>query len=111
MSRKFRTANYEETLKQTIRLEEALPSEHLARFVVEIISQLDLSKIYAGYAERGGEAIAPEVLLGLLFYGYATGEFSSRRIEKASYENGVSLLGADCIRITIRLPIFGQHFW
>ena len=34
-----------------------------------------------------GDAIAPEVLLGLLFYGYATGEFSSRRIEKASYEN------------------------
>ena len=30
---------------------------------------------------------APEALLGLLFYGYATGEFSSRRIEKASYEN------------------------
>jgi len=38
-------------------------------------------------AERGGEAIAPEVLLGLLFYGYATGVFSSRKIEKATYEN------------------------
>ena len=38
-------------------------------------------------AERGGEAIVPEVLLGLLFYGYATGVFSSRKIEKATYEN------------------------
>jgi len=87
MSRKFRMPDYETTLNTPIQLGDALPAEHLARFVVEIISQLDLSKIYAGYAERGGEAIAPEVLLGLLFYGYATGEFSSRRIEKASYEN------------------------
>jgi len=87
MSRKFRTPNYEAILSTPIRLGDALPADHLARFVVEIISRLDLSKIYAGYAERGGEAIAPEVLLGLLFYGYATGEFSSRRIEKASYED------------------------
>ncbi len=87
MSRKFRTANYEETLKQTIRLAEALPPQHLARFVVDLIAQLDLSKIYAGYAPIGGEAIAPEILLGLLFYGYATGLFSSRKIEKATYES------------------------
>ena len=36
---------------------------------------------------KGGEAIAPEILLGLLFYGYATGLFSSRKIEKATYES------------------------
>lgn len=70
-----------------ISLREALPGQHLARFAVDIITQLDLSKIYAGYAEQGGEAIAPEALLGLLFYGYATGVFSSRKIEKATYEN------------------------
>jgi transposase len=87
MSRKFRTANYEETLKQTIRLGEALPPDHLARFVVDIVAQLDLSRIYGQYAPIGGEALAPEILLGLLFYGYATGMFSSRKIEKATYEN------------------------
>lgn len=87
MSRKFRTANYEETLNQTIRLAEALPSQHLARFVVDVIAQLDLSRIYQQYAPIGGEAIAPEILLGLLFYGYATGLFSSRKIEKATYES------------------------
>jgi transposase len=54
--------------------------------VVDIISQLDLSSIYGRYAEQGGEPIAPEILLGLLFYGYATGVFSSRKIEKATYE-------------------------
>jgi transposase len=87
MSRKFRTANYEETLNQTIRLGDALPPDHLARFVVEIVAQLDLSRIYGQYAPVGGEAFAPEILLGLLFYGYATGVFSSRRIEKATYES------------------------
>jgi len=87
MSRKFRNANYEEILNQTIRLGDALPAGHLARFVVDIIGQLDLSKIYEQYAPTGGEAIAPEILLGMLFYGYATGIFSSRKIEKATYES------------------------
>lgn len=70
-----------------IILREAIPAQHLARFIVDIVAQLDLGKIYAGYAEQGGEAIAPEALMGLLFYGYATGVFSSRKIEKATYEN------------------------
>lgn len=87
MSRKFRNANYEETLNQTIRLGDALPNNHLARFVVDIIAQLDLSQVYSQYGPTGGEAIAPEILLGLLFYGYATGVFSSRKIEKATYES------------------------
>jgi transposase len=87
MSRKFKRPDYEATLKAPIILEEALPANHLARFIVDIISQLDLSKIYASYAEQGGEAIAPEALLGLLFFGYSTGLFSSRKLEKATYEN------------------------
>jgi len=87
MSRKFKTPNYEETLNQTIRLADALPLQHLARFVVDLIAQLDLKRIYERYAPVGGVAIAPEVLLGLLFYGYATGLFSSRKIEKATYES------------------------
>jgi len=85
--RKFRTANYEETLNQVIRLAEALPPNHMARFVVDIIAQLDLSEFYKQYSKLGGEAFAPQVLLGLLFYGYATGVFSSRKIEKATYES------------------------
>lgn len=64
-----------------------MPPEHLARFVVEIIAQLDLDCIYKHYGPVGGLAIAPEILLGLLFYGYATGTFSSRKIERATYES------------------------
>jgi transposase len=63
-----------------------LPPDHLARFVVDSVAQLDLSAIYARYGTRGGAPYAPEVLLSLLFYGYATGVFSSRKIERATYE-------------------------
>ncbi len=87
MTRKFKTVDYETTLKLTISLGEALPPNHLARFIVDVIAQLDLSALYARYAPIGGEALAPEILLGLLFYGYATGVLSSRKIEKATYES------------------------
>ena len=87
MTRQFKTPDYEATLNLTITLRDALPLNHLARFVVEVIAQLDLSRIYAGYAPVGGIALAPEILLGLLFYGYATGLFSSRKIERATYES------------------------
>ena len=87
MSRTFRTADYVATLDLQVRLGDCLPPEHLARFVVDSIAQLDLSVLYARYGERGGDPYAPEVLLGLLFYGYATGVFSTRKIEQATYES------------------------
>jgi len=87
MTRKLRTADYEATLNLTVTLREALPPNHLARFVADVIAQLDLASLYARYAPVGGEAIAPEILLGLLFYGYATGVFSSR-IMKNSRNDG-----------------------
>jgi transposase len=87
MSRKFKQADYETTANTPIRLGEALPANHLARFVVDVVAQLDLGPIYQRYKAVGGVAIAPSVLLSLLFYGYATGRFSSRKIEKATYED------------------------
>jgi len=87
MARKFKRVDYEKTLDTTVTLREVLPPDHLARFIVGIIALLDLSCFYAAYGPRGGEAYAPEILLGLLFYGYATGVFSSRGIEQATYES------------------------
>jgi transposase len=69
-----------------VSLREALPASHLARFVVDLVAQLDPGPICAGDAERGGIAHAPEILLARLFYGYATGVFSARRLEQATYE-------------------------
>ncbi len=86
MSRKFRTPNYKTALELQIRLGDALPPDHLACFIVDIVSQLDVSAIYEQYGEQGAPPYAPELMLGLLFYGYATGVFSTRKIEKATYE-------------------------
>jgi transposase len=87
MARRFTVIDYEKSLDQTITIRDVLPADHLARFIVRVISMLDVSAIYAKYSDEGGEAYAPELLLGLLFYGYATGVFSSRKIEKATYES------------------------
>ena len=86
MTRKFKTPNYEETLDLQISLRDVLSPDHLARFIVDVVSQLDLSDIYRQYSDQGAPPYAPEMLLGLLFYGYATGVFSSRKIERATYE-------------------------
>lgn len=68
-------------------VDEWLPKNHLARFVVEVIEQLDLSKLSQQYAGRGSAAHHPTVLLGLLVYGYASGVHSSRKIERATYDS------------------------
>ncbi|MDH3568329.1 MAG: transposase, partial [Desulfobacteraceae bacterium] len=78
--------DYEKALDQMVTIRDVLPPDHLARFIAQVILWLDLSAIYAQYARVGGEAYAPEMLLGLLFYGYTTGVFSSRKIEQATYE-------------------------
>ena len=68
-------------------VEDWLPEDHLARFIVEAIEKLDLNNLTRAYAGRGSAAYHPEVMLGLLVYGYATGTFSSRRIERATYDS------------------------
>jgi transposase len=68
-------------------VDEWLPHDHLARFVVEVIDRLDLKELTARYAGRGSAAHHPAVLLGLLIYGYASGVHSSRKIERATYDS------------------------
>jgi len=87
MTRQFEKPDYDGILKTTIQVGEALPEEQLARFVVRVISVLDLAISDGRYDHVGGKAIAPEVRLGLLVYGYASGVFSSGKIERATYEN------------------------
>jgi transposase len=68
-------------------VQEWLPEAHLARYVVDVVEQLDLSPMERAYAGRGSAAYHPAMLLALLIYGYATGTFSSRKIERATYES------------------------
>ncbi len=64
-----------------------VPENHLSRFVVDIVSRLDLSSIRNAYAGRGSDAYPPGIMVALLFYAYATGVFSSRKIEQATYDS------------------------
>lgn len=68
-------------------IQDYLPEEHLARFVVEIVDSLDLNHLSARYSGKGSSPYHPAMLVALLFYGYATGVFSSRKLEKASYDS------------------------
>ena len=68
-------------------LDDWLTEDHLARFVVEVVDQLDISNLTRQYAGRGSKAYHPATLLALLVYGYATGVFSSRKLERATYDS------------------------
>jgi transposase len=68
-------------------VDEWLPADHLARFVVEIVEQLDLTRLSGQYRGSGSQAYHPGMLVALLIYGYATGTYSSRRIETACYDS------------------------
>jgi len=88
VSKQFISANRQQAYLLPPSIDEWLPQRHLSRFIIEIVEQLDLTNIYKHYQGQGGKkAYRPEVLLSLLFYGYATGTFSSRKIEAATYDS------------------------
>jgi transposase len=68
-------------------VDEWLPEKHLARFVVEVIDGLDLRVMRGSYRGSGSASYPPSLLLGILVYGYATGVFSSRKLERATYDS------------------------
>ena len=68
-------------------VDEWLPEDHLARFIVEVVDGLDVGTLEKAYAGRGSAAYHPTVLLSLLVYGYANGVFSSRKIERATFDS------------------------
>jgi len=67
-------------------VDEWLPERHLARFVVEVIAGLDLRAMTGSYRGSGEASYHPQLLLGIMVYGYATGVFSSRKLERATYD-------------------------
>ena len=87
MSADFRTIDRDTPMLMPASIQEWLPEQHLARFVVEIVDQLDLSELTSRYAGGGKPAYHPALLVALLFYGYATGVFSSRKLEQATYDS------------------------
>ena len=83
----FRPINRDTGFLLPPSVDEWLPQRHLARFVVEVIDGLDLSELAKAYRGSGSASYHPAVLLGLMVYGYATKTFSSRAIERATYDS------------------------
>lgn len=83
----FRPINRDTGFLLPPSVDEWLPQRHLARFVVEVIDQLDMSEMVKAYRGSGSASYHPAMLLGLLVYGYATKVFSSRAIERATYDS------------------------
>jgi transposase len=83
----FRTIDRETGYLLPPSVDEWLPERHLARFVVEVVDGLDLSAMSKSYRGAGSASYHPALLLGLLVYGYATGVFSSRKLERATYDS------------------------
>ena len=86
ISNKFIKIDRTAALKLPSNLEGWLDTNSLARFVVEVVEQLDTSEIERSYKGGGSAPYPPKMMLALLFYCYAKGIFSSRQIEKATYE-------------------------
>src|SRR5271156_6520787 len=83
----FRTIDRKRGYLLPPSVDEWLPQRHLARFVVEVIDGLDLGAMVGSYRGTGSASYHPTVLLSILVYGYATGVFSSRKLERASYDS------------------------
>ena len=83
----FRPTDRETGFLMPPSIDEWLPERHLARFVVEVVEGLDLRAMSGSYRGSGSASYHPTVLLSLLIYGYATGVFSSRKLERATYDS------------------------
>src|ERR1017187_6503933 len=108
VSKNFRTCDLDQPFLLPPSLQDWLPESHLARFIAELVPGLDLSKIYGFYGRRDGRGKAayhPVMMVRVLLYGYCVGVMSSRRIERASYDDiALRYLCSDQHPITTRLP-------
>ena len=89
MGKSFRADDLNQSLLFPPSLHDWLPDNHLARFLADVVNALDLEAIYSSYNEkdgRGMSAYAPAMMVRVLLYGYATGVYSSRKIQTKTYD-------------------------
>ncbi|MGH2765018.1 MAG: transposase, partial [Actinomycetota bacterium] len=89
MAYNFVTCDRDQQFLMPPSLDDWLPKEHLARFVVAVVDTLDMSPFYARRRSDGWGRAAydPKMMVGLLIYAYATGARSSRLIERRCVED------------------------
>lgn len=99
MSKTFRPYELNQRLLLPPDLREWLPEDHLALFVSDVVDALDLSALFSVYEQgdgRGQPPYDPVLMVKLLVYAYCTGKPSSRKIERATYEDvAYRVLAAD----------------
>jgi len=76
----FKEYDQEQRFLLPLSVEDFVGEDHLARVINEVVNRLDLTALYTRYSELGCSAYHPQLLLKVLFYGYATGERSSRKL-------------------------------
>ena len=89
MVKTFRPWNVHQDFLLPPSLLDWLPEDHLARFILEVIEELDLSAVYAPYEKelRGFPPYEPKMMVALLLYAYSMGVTSSRKIERKTRED------------------------
>jgi transposase len=87
MAARFITIDYDTPLILPPNLRDWVPADHLAHFILDAVEEMDLHRIKVNERGTGSEQYPPRMLLALLLYCYATGLFSSRRIEQATYDS------------------------
>jgi len=87
MAAHFVNIDYDTPLILPPNLRDWLPPGHLAHFILEAVEEMDLRHIKVNDRGTGSPQYPPRMLLALLLYCYATGVFSSRRIEQASSDS------------------------
>jgi transposase len=90
MNKRFRDCSLNQLFLLPPSLQDWLPEDHLGRFIADVVNELDLSAIYAEYDRKDGRGLSayhPLLLTRLLLYGYCVGVTSSRRIERATYDD------------------------
>ena len=89
MAQNFVVVDREQLWLMPPSVDDWLPADHLARFVVDVVDEFDLDAFVAAYREdgRGGAAYPPRMMVALLVYAYSLGELSSRQIQRQCVEN------------------------
>ena len=79
-------------------IDTVLPADHLCRLVKEVVFSLDTDPIESKYSYLGKNSYHPKLLLSILFYGYATGVRSSRKLSEKCISDHMYIYLMQCYR-------------
>jgi transposase len=87
MAARFVNVDYDTPLILPPNLREWVPAGHLAHFILDAVEEMDLRHLKVNDRGTGSPQYPPRMLLALLLYGYATGVFSSRHLQQATFDS------------------------